>query len=224
MSDAAFYAERLAAKLDYRNTFYDRAPRFDLLNPQAGDLGQYDFLLASEVFEHIQPPVAVAFANALQLLKPTGVLVFTVPYSLDPATIEHFPNLHRYGLSQVAGQTVLVNRSANGAIDATDQVVFHIGCAGPAPELREFSECGLRAALLAAGFPDVRIYNEDYPPFGIVRSETWSLPIVARRGEFALNAEVARDIGEHWQEAHRQLKRVAESWWFQLGYRLRLFR
>jgi hypothetical protein len=84
--------------------------------------------------------VEQAFSSALQLLKPNGVLVFTVPYSLDPASAEHFPALHRFGLAQVDGKTVLVNRSPDGTLDATDNVVLHVGCAGPAPELREISE------------------------------------------------------------------------------------
>src|SRR6202050_79605 len=61
LSDGAAYAERLREKLDYRNTFYDREPRLDLLNPPAGDLGRYDFLLASEIFEHVPPPVGDGF-------------------------------------------------------------------------------------------------------------------------------------------------------------------
>jgi hypothetical protein len=47
LSDASFYSERLLEKFDYRNTFYDREPRLDLLNPPAGDIGRYDFVLAS---------------------------------------------------------------------------------------------------------------------------------------------------------------------------------
>jgi SAM-dependent methyltransferase len=220
LSDASFYAERLREKLDYRNTFYDREPRLDLLNPPAGDIGRYDFVLASEVFEHIPAPVERAFSSAFQLLKPNGVLIFTVPYSLDPGTVEHFPAIGQFGLAEVGGRTVLVNRSPEGKLDATDNVQFHVGCAGPAPELREFSKAGLRAMVAAAGFSEFRIYSGDYPDFGIVQAEAWSLPIAARRGPFALSADAARDIVEHWRDAHHALKRVAGSWWFRAGRRL----
>src|SRR5258708_38035111 len=32
-SDPNLYASRLAEKLDYRNTFFNREPRFDIMNP-----------------------------------------------------------------------------------------------------------------------------------------------------------------------------------------------
>ena len=220
LSDASFYSERLREKLGYRNTFYDREPRLDLLNPPGGDIGRYDFILASEVFEHVPAPVERAFSCALQLLKPNGVLIFTVPYSLDPSTAEHFPTNGQFGLAEVGGRTVLVNRSPEGKLDVTDNVQFHVGCAGPAPEFREFSEAGLRATVAAAGFSEFRIYNSDYPEFGIVQAEAWSLPMVARPGPFALSADAARDIIEHWRDAHHALKRVGGSWWFRAGRKL----
>jgi SAM-dependent methyltransferase len=224
LSDGAAYSERLREKLDYRNTFYDREPRLDLLNPPAGDLGRYDFLLASEIFEHVPPPVEHAFECALKLLKPNGVLVLSVPYSLGARTREHFPSIHQFGLAQVGGRTVLVNRSPEGRLDVTDEVIFHVGCAGPAPEFREFSESGLRAALRAAGFQEFRIYSDDYPQFGIVRAEAWSLPIAARRGTFGLSVDAARDIVEHWRDAHLELKRLGSSWWFRIGRKLGICR
>jgi SAM-dependent methyltransferase len=220
LSDASFYSERLREKLDYRNTFYDREPRLDLLNPGAGDIGRYDFVLASEVFEHVPAPAERAFSSAMQLLKPNGVLIFTVPYSLDPSTVEHFPAIGQFGLAEVGGRTVLVNRSPEGKLDATDDVRFHVGCAGPAPEFREFSEAGLRATVDAAGLSEFRIYSGDYPEFGIVQAEAWSLPMAARRGPFALSADAAREIVGHWHDAHNALKRVGGSWWFRAGRKL----
>ncbi len=219
VSDAAFYSERLREKLDYRNTFYDREPRLDLMNPAATEFGRYDFVVASEVFEHVPPPVELAFANALRLLKPNGVLVFTVPYSLELATAEHFPAAGDFGLAQVGGRTVLVSRTSEG-LAATDNVLFHVGCAGPAPELREFSETGLRSTVAAAGFREFRIYSEDYLPFGIVHAETWSLPMAARRGAFGLSADAAREIVEHWRDANHALRRLGGSWWFRAGRKL----
>ena len=52
-SDGGQYADALAAKLDYRNTFYDREPRFDIANPDPAEIGRYDILISSEVFEHV---------------------------------------------------------------------------------------------------------------------------------------------------------------------------
>jgi SAM-dependent methyltransferase len=219
-SDAAPYAGRLRDKFDYRNTFYDREPRLDLTAIPPTEFGLYDFVLASEVFEHVPPPVEAVFAQVCRLLKPNGLLVLTVPYSLDPVTVEHFPQLNQFGLAHVGGQTVLVNRTADGHLEATGELVFHVGCTGPAAEMRLFSESGLRASLQAAGFPDVRFYIDDYPPFGIVRAENWSLPLVARRGPFALDAEAAREVVEQWRDAHYELKRLGKTIWHRVGRKL----
>jgi hypothetical protein len=53
VTDANQYASQLAGKLDYRNTFYDREPRFDLANPSEHELGKFDFIIASEIMEHV---------------------------------------------------------------------------------------------------------------------------------------------------------------------------
>src|SRR5947208_3583441 len=45
-SDSSQYADRVAAKLDYRNTFHDREPRFDITNPGDAESGNYDFLIS----------------------------------------------------------------------------------------------------------------------------------------------------------------------------------
>ena len=62
-SDQNEYAVRLAEKLDYRNTFYDREPRFDIANPPEEEFGKYDFIVSSEVFEHVPPPAEACFES-----------------------------------------------------------------------------------------------------------------------------------------------------------------
>ncbi len=224
LSDASTYADRLREKLDYRNTFFDREPRFDIANPPPAEAGLYDFILASEVLEHVNPPVEAAFAAACRLLKPNGILVFTVPYSLDAETLEHFGAVRDFGVAQVGGKTVLVGRDAAGALTATDDVVFHIGCAGPAVEMRLFSESTLRETVLAAGFQELLIYTANAPEFGIVHGESWSLPMVARRGPFALSRDAAREIVEHWRGVHRVLQGLRKSVWFRIGWRLGMYK
>jgi SAM-dependent methyltransferase len=221
-SDSPRYAELLAQKFDYRNTFYDREPRFDLANPPAGDLSQYDFLVSGDVLEHVAPPAEAAFQNVVRVLKPTGVLVFTVPYSLEPATVERFPDLHEFGLAQVGGRPVLVNRTRSGELQATDDLVFHMGASGPSLEMREYSESSLKALLAGAGLERIRIYGEDYPPFGIVRSENWSLPMAARRSAPGLSGDATRDVLEQWRDQMELMKRIRGSFWFRAAMKLRL--
>ncbi|HEX5631825.1 MAG TPA: class I SAM-dependent methyltransferase, partial [Gemmatimonadales bacterium] len=76
MSDWAGYAEPLAAKLDYVNTFYHREPRLDITDLPAEMEGRYRFLLSSDVFEHIPPAgLEAAFRNSRRLLADDGFFV-----------------------------------------------------------------------------------------------------------------------------------------------------
>jgi len=51
-------------------------------------------------------------------------------------------------------------------------------------EMRVFSEQSLKEILVGVGFVEVRIASESIPEFGVDHAETWSLPIVARKGNF----------------------------------------
>jgi SAM-dependent methyltransferase len=227
MSDPSQYADGLAMKFDYRNTFSDREPRFDITHPAGEESGRYDFVISSEVLEHVPPPAEAAFANACRMLKETGVLLLTVPYSLERATREHYPELHEYGLAQVGDRVVLVNRARDGRLQVFDDLVFHFGWGEPSLEMREFTESGLRGVLAGAGFPEVRIYSEDYPPFGIVHAETWSLPVAARRGRFAFGIDATRDVVREWRDLklkfNAEMDKLGGSMWFKIGRRLGLF-
>jgi SAM-dependent methyltransferase len=226
MSDPAQYADGLARKFDYRNTFYDREPRFDIVNPPAEEFGKYDFVISSEVLEHVPPPAAVAFTNAFRLLKPGGVLLLTVPYSLEAATAEHFPELHEFGLARVGERTLLVNRTRDGLTQVFDDLVFHTGWGEPSLEMREYTEAGLREMLAATGFDEVRIHGEDYPPYGVVHAESWSLPIAARKGPFGFGIEATRDVLREWRDLklkfNAEMEKLGRSAWFKVGRRLRL--
>ena len=44
ISDSADYAGFLADRFDYRNTWYHRDPRFDIMNVPDSEWGRYDFV------------------------------------------------------------------------------------------------------------------------------------------------------------------------------------
>ena len=81
MSDWNGYARLLRRKFSYENTFYDRKPKLDILNLTEKNLGKYDFVISTDVFEHILPPLQQGFDNLFRLLKPGGCLIFSVPYT-----------------------------------------------------------------------------------------------------------------------------------------------
>jgi SAM-dependent methyltransferase len=222
LSDSDQYADQLASKFDYRNTFLDREPRLDLGNPPPRELGTYDFIVSSDVFEHVSPPAAKAFEYAFRLLKPAGVLVLTAPYSIGGDTEEHFAGLGEFGLAQVGGSVLLINRTASGEVQVHDNLVFHFGSNGPALEMREFSETGLRDELTRAGFGEVEIYSENLSGFGILSSESWSLPIAARKGTFRFSRDATRDVIEQWAACQKNCREWAGSLWVRLGSKLGL--
>jgi SAM-dependent methyltransferase len=179
MSDWDGYAARLGKKFGYRNTFYHCEPRLDIASIDQSLEGSLDFLISSDVFEHVNPPVSQAFANARRLLSPGGVMVFTVPYRKSGTTIEHFPRLHDYRILKESGEYILKNRTATGEEQVYRNLVFH-GGPGATLELRVFSEPSLLEELGRAGFGYVKIYDEPCHEFGIVWENDWSLPIAAR--------------------------------------------
>lgn len=209
MSDPPNLAQELERKFDYTNTFYHQPPTIDITKPAESERGRYDFIVSSEVMEHVPPPVESAFANLYRLLKPNGILVLTVPYGIERFTKEHYPELHEYALASPGGKTVLVNRRRDGSTEVFQDLCFH-GGDGSTLELRVFSEESLKAILLGAGFSDVRIASENIPEFGVDHAETWSLPIVARKGKLQPSiTEVSRAYAELLQRRADLTKELA---------------
>jgi SAM-dependent methyltransferase len=207
MSDNRELAEKLAEKLDYTNTFYHQPPQFDVTKPDPSDLGRYDFILSTEVMEHVPPPVEDAFANLCRMLKPEGLLVMTTPYQPGETTIEHFPELHDFTLASLREKTVLVNRRRDGSMEIFDDLFFH-GGPGATIEMRVFREESLRNNLLRAGFSSVHFSTENVPEFGIEHAETWSLPIVARKGHFHYRST---ELARQYREVHCRAEQLQEE-------------
>jgi SAM-dependent methyltransferase len=178
LSDVDAYARPLAGKFAYENTWFHTAPQLDIARVPSERFGRYDFVVASDVFEHVAPPVSRAFENARKLLKPGGRLIFTVPFSLAPDTVEHFPDLHDWSLAEHDGTWVLANTTIAGERQTFDDLVFH-GGPGSTLEMRLFSRAGLEREFANAGFARVRIAAEPYLPFGIHWPEPFSVPMVA---------------------------------------------
>jgi SAM-dependent methyltransferase len=177
LSDAG-YALPLADKFAYENTWFDAAPQLDIANVPAERFGRYDFLIASDVFEHVAPPVSRAFENARKLLKPGGKLIFSVPFSLETDTAEHFPDLHDWTTTERDGTWLLTNTTVDGRQQTFRDLVFH-GGTGATLEMRLFSRAALEREFARAGFARVRVAAEPYLPFGILWPDPFSVPMVA---------------------------------------------
>ena len=181
LSDWRGYADALAKKFAYVNTYYHKSPKFDICNPKV--FGPVDFLIASEVFEHVAPPVRNAFTGSYATLKDGGVLILTAPFMNKLGrTIEHFPELHEYKLKRrIFGGYRLVNTTADGRRQTFRDLKFH-GGEGQSLEMRIFSRNDILDHLRSAGFTRVDVRDEDCPERGILWLHPWSTPMVARRG------------------------------------------
>lgn len=188
MSDWDGYAVPLAKKLSYQNTYYHKEPRLDITRISDSDRSSVDFLLSTDVFEHVGPPVSLAFENARAMLRGNGVFILSVPYTFSESTVEHFPNLFDYTIEQRNGRRVLCNRTRDGKREEFDDLVFH-GGEGDTLELRVFSETGLLDELHRAGFHDVKIVGAPFFEYGIYWPKPWSLPIIARVAPPAVSVE-----------------------------------
>ena len=178
LSDADVYARPLARLFAYENTYLHARPHLDILHIPDDRRGRYDFLIASDVFEHVAPPIDVAFRNARALLAAGGVFIFSAPFTLADDTVEHFPELHDWRLEKRDGRWRVVNRTRDGRLQAFDAPVFH-GGPGTTLEMRLFSRAALIRHLIDAGFTKVRIADESCASFGIAWPQPCSVPIVA---------------------------------------------
>jgi SAM-dependent methyltransferase len=180
LSDAYRYADRLAAKFSYTNTFLEREPRLDITAPPPDMLGKLDFVIASDVFEHVPPPIERAFDGVLGLLKSGGVFVLTVPYKLDGGTVEHFPDLHEFEVVQAGESATVVNTSREGQVQTYENVRLH-GGAGLVVEMREFSLPALVGQLRLAGFAEITDWRERRSELPGVWTEDTGFPLSAVR-------------------------------------------
>jgi SAM-dependent methyltransferase len=180
ISDWEGYARGLAEKFSYTNTYYHQEPRLDITAVPGSMVGQYRFLISSDVFEHIAPEgLEAAFANSRRLLRKDGVFVFTVPFAREAETREHFPRLHDWRIEERDGRRVLVNTTASGERETFEDLVFH-GGDGMTLEMRVFGEKDLRRRLAAVGYSKVQVGVPEDLRYGIAWPIDHSPPIVAR--------------------------------------------
>lgn len=174
LSDVYMYADVLHQKYDYANTWYHQEPRLDLLNVDPRMHEMVDFVVSSDVLEHIPPPIDRAFQSMYNLLKPGGVCVFSVPSVLHGPTVEHFPETHDFDIVQEDGQWILLNTTVDGRKQRFEDLVFH-GGGGLTLEFRLFSQPALEAMIEDVGFVDIQRHATAVPEFGILFDQEFSV-------------------------------------------------
>jgi SAM-dependent methyltransferase len=221
MTDKECYANRLATKFDYKNTYYDREPRLDFREPHPQLAGMYDFILSADVIEHIAPPIEQALGEVCRLLKPCGFFGITVYCNPNDQMREHFPDLYEYRIVPLGDSAVLINRRRNGDLEVREDLIFH-GGSGATLEMREFGLTGLQAKLLAAGFRDVRFLTDNVPEYGILFDADVSQPLIARKEPYAMDLAARMQLISLLRAAQGQMRLVSASRWLRIGKRLGL--
>ncbi len=145
MSDSA-WANILEKKFDYTNTYYHKSPFLDIYNDNhVNNYSNLDFIISSDVFEHINPypSVQIAFNNLYKMLKHGGFIIFSVPYTHEEHK-EHYPNLYNYKIiKNKKGKYVLKNKTIDNKTEKFKNLVFH-GGPGSVLEMRVFSKKSIK--------------------------------------------------------------------------------
>ncbi len=194
MSDAPEYAITLSEKLDYVNTYYEKEPYLDIYQLSKEQQNAYDFVLSTDVFEHIPPypGLNIAFKNLYNLLKPNGFVVFGVPFSLDEETVEHFPNLYNYNFKKEGSKITLYNETIDGKKEMFENLCFHGGPGditqnkgnGSTLEMRVFCKKDIEKKFYEAGFREIEFLDIEDPiikSYGIYWEGPWSLTMIVRK-------------------------------------------
>lgn len=162
MSDSG-WTEICRQKFDYVNTFYHQEPLLDIYNLEhVNQYSNLDFIISSEVFEHISPHPGIqyAFDHLYKMLKIGGFIVFSVPFSYEKH-LEHYPSLHDYEIIKTNDNKYrLKNKTLQGHTEYFDDLVFH-GGPGEVLEMRVFSKTSIIYHLEQSGFKDIKFYSID---------------------------------------------------------------
>lgn len=181
LSDFAGYAEIFSRLSNYENTFFHKEPFLDITNPDK-KYENYDFLISSDVFEHIPYPCERAFYGAAKVLKSGGTLILTVPIlpKEGSQTVEHFPNINKFKIIELDGDHILINKTKSGNVEMYSDLRFH-GGPGTTLEFRIFSQSHVVELLKDAGFEDIKMDMTSYPEHAINLEKSSSPVFVAKR-------------------------------------------
>ena len=156
ISDDWRLALLLAGRFAYANTFLHRFPYLDISDPPEILQGSLEFVICSDVLEHVMGDVQVAMRGLLSILRPGGFLVASIPID-GPNHIEYFPGCVSY--TEVGSSVEWLN--AAGALSRNESPIYH-GGQGQTLTFRQFTEDSFVNALTRAGFTDIR-RPIDYP-------------------------------------------------------------
>lgn len=152
ISDHKKIATTLAKKFDYVNTYFHKAPHLDLTSVDASIIcsGTADFLICSDVLEHIPAPIETALQGIYCMLAKGGVAIISVPYKSFGSNDEFYPDLVSYEVQ--GNQISWVDSLGVSHIDTEPE--FH-GGSGQTLAFRLWALSDLKKALHEVGFTSI---------------------------------------------------------------------
>lgn len=156
ISDDIKIASKLVSKFSYVNTYYHQAPKLNLCSVDEQWLESSQFVICSDVLEHVPAPAETALRGLHSILQPGGVAVISVPYKPEGVTDEFYPELDRYEV--IDSNVVWHDNSGTKHVDSSPE--FH-GGAGQTLAFRLWSLPGLLEALMNCGFSHVSVMKCD---------------------------------------------------------------
>jgi hypothetical protein len=159
ISDHWRLAGRLASVFDYVNTFYHRFPKVDVTATPPELKGELEFIICSDVLEHIPPPAFDGLRGLREMLRPGGFAVITVPCQTGPTSTEYYPELKSWSIEDGTLSWI----DGLGVLSRDPNPEFH-GGEGQTLTFRLWSIDDLASQCLEAGFSHVA-EPRVWPPF-----------------------------------------------------------
>jgi hypothetical protein len=150
-SDHPAIASRLPSRWTYTNTHLDRFPFLDIADVPPELSGLFEFVICSDVLEHVVPPHHRAFDGLAELVRPDGFAVVTVPVFDGEASLEYYPGLRAFHVD--AGP--VLRWSDKEGIEQIDEAPEMHGGQGLVVAFRRFAANDVVRSLRASGFAQV---------------------------------------------------------------------
>ena len=96
ISDNPVLSSALSSRFDYTNSYYHKFPKLDITHLPIDLHEQFEFVICSDVLEHVPPPAESGIIGINRLLKAGGVAVVSVPVGALDDTDEYYPNLLKW--------------------------------------------------------------------------------------------------------------------------------
>lgn len=151
VSDDFVIAGRFGQVWTYTNTFYDDFPHLDVRDVPSRLFERNEFIVCSDVLEHVDPPLEDALLGLRRMLKPNGFVVISVPMNGTAESDEYYPGLVDWELVWKQGSPELHWRDSFGTKHVDSSPEMH-GGRGQTIAFRSFGHRSLSDLFTAAGF------------------------------------------------------------------------